>query len=126
MACETVTLIVEPKQRVIGRLPKDKFAKRDIGYLVCDRSLDWIMLSQSLPQMVKWINENVSSGDRWDRVSLTGMFESINKSEGRNGGFHKGRYRIQTVPRASAMEVFESERRRYRNSAIIGYNIRSK
>ena len=126
MACDTVTLIVEPKQRVIGRLPKDKFAKLDVGYLVFDRSRDWIMLSQSLPQMVKWINENVSSGDRWDRVSLTGMFESINKSEGRNGGFHKGRYRIQTVPRASAMEAFETQRRRYRNSAIIGYNIKAK
>jgi hypothetical protein len=120
MACETVTLIVEPKQRVIGRLPKDKFAKRDI------RSLDWIVLSQSLPQMVKWINENVSSGEVWDRVSLTGMFENINKSNGRNGGFHKGRYRIQTVPRASAMEAFETQRRRYRNSAIIGYNIKAK
>ena len=114
-----------PQQRLVGRLPKDRFAKKDVAYLVTDRSREWILICQSLPLLVTWINTNLSSGEQWDRVSLSGMFENLDRTDGRHGGWHKGRFRVSSLPLSDSNEVFNAMRVEYKNAAIVGHNMKA-
>ena len=108
----------------LGFLPRDSYSKKDVAYLMTDRTMDACCLSQSLPLIVKWVNENVSSGEKWDRVSLTGLFENMNRGDkSANGGWHKGRYRITSMPLADCTSAFESARQGHKRAVIIGHGI---
>jgi hypothetical protein len=107
----------------VARLPRDSFAKNDVAYLVVERSHEWIILCQSLPLLAKWINTNVSNGEAWDTVSVTGLFDSMGRETGRHGGWHKGRFRISKLSLDEATHVFESMRQNYKNAVMVGYAI---
>jgi hypothetical protein len=118
-------LQLNPHQR-LGALPKDAHAKKDVAYLLVDRSHEWTVLCQSLPLLAKWVNENVSSGERCDRVTVTGLFENMDKTDGASGGWHKGRYRVSRVPLKDSSALFDSVRGDHKNAAIVGHNIRAR
>ena len=106
------------KQR-LTRVYKDVHAKRDVAYLVEDRQREWVILCQSLPLLARWINENVSSGCTWERVSVTGLFENIDRTDGRHGGWHKGRYRVRRVPLAQSSAEFEAMRKECTHAVVV-------
>ena len=77
-----------------------------------------MLLCQSLPRVVRWINAQVS--ERWDRVSISGLHECVDRTDSkRNGGWHKGRWRIRTVPLERSCQAFEATRAGYRNAAVV-------
>ena len=115
------TVIVGPREHLRG-VPRDAFAKKNVAYIVVDRSQDWVVLCQSLPLIARWINANLSSGEAWDRVSTTGLFENLNRSGGRNGGWHKGRFRVTSVPLEESVDAFERMRKDRRHAAIVGHS----
>ena len=94
-------------------------AKRDVAYLVVDRQREWAILAMSLPKLARFINDNLSSGQAWDRVSVTGLFESLNREDGRHGGWHKGRYRVRRMPLADSAPEFEAVRARCAHAAVV-------
>ena len=116
--CAASTMLLDSSTRLV-RVHRDFASKKDIVYLVVDRSREWVILCQSLPLVVKWINENISNGDSWDRVTVTGLFESLNRTDGRNGGWHKGRFRVCSVPLTQSRDVFEGVRTNYANAAVV-------
>eukprot|EP00966_Prymnesium_polylepis_P162011 3744152-Prymnesium_polylepis.2 len=120
------TVLFKPQQRLSGQVPKDQFAKKNVAYIVVDRDQDWVILCQSLPLLTRWINKNLSSGEKWDKVSTTGLFENLNRSGGRNGGWHKGRFRISSVPLDKSRDEFERMRKGRAKAAIVGHNMRSQ
>ena len=89
---------------------KDQYAKKAVAYLLTDRSGEWCIMCQSLPLLASWVNHNLSDGNAWDRVTVTGLFENLNKTSGRSGGYHKGRFRVRSVPLAQAGEEFQKAR----------------
>ena len=117
---------LNPHQR-LASLPRDKYVKHDVAYLLVDRTQECCVLAQSLPLLAKWVNQNVSSGDRCDRVSLTGLHENLNRpTDCRNGGWHKGRYRVTSMPLADSAEAFDAARREHNHAAIIGHTIQAR
>ena len=114
------SVIVMPHQNLSGPVPKDQFAKKNVAYIATDRGQDWVILCQSLPLLAKWINANLSCGEPWDKVSTTGLFENLNRSGGRNGGWHKGRWRIKSVDLDSATAEFEALRSESKQAALVG------
>ena len=108
-------------ERLTGVLPKDAHSKVDLAYLLVDRQNEWTVLSQSLPLMAKWVNKNVSNGQRWDRVTVTGLFENLNREDGSSGGWHKGRYRVSSVSRQAACDAFNSVRSSHKHAAICSH-----
>ena len=96
-----------------------KGAKRDVAYLVVDRQREWAIFATSLPRLARFINDNLSSGHAWDRVSVTGLFESLNREDGRHGGWHKGRYRVRRMPLADSAPEFEAVRARCAHAAVV-------
>ena len=111
-------MVLESEQRVAGVL-RDVHAKNDVAYILTSRSRDWIVLSQSLPLLAAWVNEKLACDEQWDKVSVTGLFESLNRTGGRNGGWHKGRFRVRSVPLADSGDAFEVARGEYANAAIV-------
>ena len=117
---------LSPHQR-LGALPKDTHSKRPVAYLLVDRLKEWCVLCQSLPLLAKWINENVSNGERCERVTVTGLFENMNKTNGSSGGWHKGRYRVSTVSLGQdASNAFDSVRGDHKCAAVVGHRIRAR
>eukprot|EP00966_Prymnesium_polylepis_P328235 7384045-Prymnesium_polylepis.1 len=121
-------LQLSPHQR-LGALPRDAHAKKDVVYLLVDRSHEWTVLSQSLPLLAKrFINESDirDNGERCERVTVTGRFENMNQVDGTSGGWVKGRYRVSSLARARAHDAFESVRSDHRHAAIDGHKIRAR
>ena len=85
---------------------------------LCKIVVMWIVMGQSLPAMAKFINANISEGP-WSNATVTGLFENINREGSRNGGYHKGRYRISSVPLEHARDVFEVTRQDYIRAAVV-------
>ena len=50
---------------------------------------------------------------------MTGLHECLDRTDKRNGGWHKGRFRIQSVPLERSSEVFEETRTAYQNAAVV-------
>ena len=70
-----VCLVLRPDQQLDGILPRDFHSKVDRAYILTDRSNEWTVMCQSLPLLTRWVNENLSTGEKWDTVSLTGVFQ---------------------------------------------------
>ena len=88
--------VLRAGERLAG-VSKDRYSKRDVAYVVTDRTGEWVLLSQSLPRVVRYINAHV--GEPWERVSVSGLHECLDRTDKRNG-WHKGRWRIVSVPLA--------------------------
>ena len=118
MACAS-TCVLKENQR-IANVHKDfgQGRRKEVVYIIEDRCHDWVIMGQSLPAIAKFINKNVSDGP-WSNATVTGLFENMNREGVRNGGFHKGRYRIRSVPLACASDVFEETRQYYIRAAIV-------
>ena len=85
--------------------------------MATDRTGDWTLLSQKLPLLTAYINSNLA--DQWGKVSTTGLYEAVDRTNGRVGGWHKGRWRVKMVPLADAREVFEVAKRDHKYAAVL-------
>jgi hypothetical protein len=117
-----MTTELAPTQRLAG-VQKEPHAKRRRGaavaYLVVDREGEWAILGQKLHLLSRWINDHVVDGSPWARVSTTGLWGSVDRTDGRHGGWHKGRFRIRSVCLERAIEEWEATRTAYAKSAIV-------
>ena len=120
MAC----LVLTPDQQLAGLLKRDFHSKKDRAYVLTDRSNEWTVMCQSLPLLTRWVNDHLSTGEKWDKVSLTGVFQNINQTGGRNGGYLKGKFRICSMPLAEAIDYFNVIRKTCRNAVVIGHKVR--
>ena len=114
-----MAFVLHDDQRLVN-VQKDfgQGRKNTCAYIVCDRCHEWILLGQSIPALTRFINKHISDGP-WSDASVTGLFENMNCEGLRNGGYHRGRYRIGKVHLESAPDVFEEEREDYVRAAIV-------
>ena len=116
----TCIAVVNPSE--IPPMKRERRARRprgkvEIAYVCYDRSGDWTLLSQKLPILTEYINTNLA--DEWGKVSTTGLYEAVDRTSGRVGGWHKGRWRVKMVPLVEAKAAFEAARREHRFAAVL-------
>jgi hypothetical protein len=118
MACISAYVLNENQR--LANVHKDfgQGRSKEVVYIVKDRSYEWIVMGQSLPAIAKFINIKISDGP-WSNATVTGLFENMNREGSRNGGYHRGRYRICSVPLDSARDVFEEARQDYVQAAVV-------
>ena len=122
IGCEAETMYLQPSQRLAGVQKEWHTRKRDgkdIAYVIFDRSGKIALLTQKLPAVTDFINNHLISAD-YEKVNTVGMWEILNQTGGRVGGWHKGRWRVQTVDLESVAERFEAARREHEEAAVIG------
>jgi hypothetical protein len=114
-------LTIDLNGQRLASVRRDFAAKKDVVYIVESKSKDLILLCQSIPLVAQWINDHMSNGEPWDHVSVTGLFESVNRRDdnGRFGGYHKGKFRVRSVPLDQASDVFESVRTGYEKALVV-------
>ena len=98
---------------------RDHWSKNDLVYIITCRSRQWLIVGQSLPQLARWINSELSCGEAWDKVSVTGLFDCINRTDRKDGGFHKGRYRVQIVALERCADTVEAMRGDYKHTVVV-------
>jgi hypothetical protein len=90
-------------------------------YILFDRSGRIAMLTQKLPAVTQFINNHlVHPEEPYAKVNCVGLWEMLNKTDGRVGGWHKGRWRVTTCDLESATAVFDAARRDHQEAAVIG------
>ena len=117
-------VFLKPSQRLAG-VQKERHARKrdgkDIAYVIFDRCGKIALLTQKLPAVTEFINTHLVSPDEpWAKVNTVGLWEILNQTGGRVGGWHKGRWRVQTVDLESATATFEAMRRDHESAAVIG------
>ena len=112
-------LTIDLEGQRLARIHRDFATKKDVCYLAESRQKDLVLLCQSIPLLAQFINHNVSNGEPWDRVSVTGLFEAIDRRDGRYGGYHKGKFRLSCVPLAKGAEKLESMRGEYQKAMVV-------
>ena len=115
--------VLAPSQKV-SVVRRDHCTKKDLAYLVLDRVSLQIFMGQSLPVLCAAINAQLNNSERWNRVSVTGLFENMNREPqgSRNGSWHKGRYRVRSVALHEAKDVFESYRQEMKTAIVVAVN----
>ena len=118
------TMYLDPSQHLAG-VRKERYTRKkdgkDICYLVLDRFGKIALISQKLPAVTDFINTHVVRQDEpWTRVNTVGLWEILDRTGGRVGGWHKGRFRVMSVDLESAPERFEEARREHEQAAVIG------
>ena len=120
----TQTMHLKPSQRLAGGRKEWHTRKRngaDVCYLILDRCGKVALLTQKLPLVSAFINANlVAPEEPWTRVNTTGMWEILNQTGGRMGGWHKGRWRVLSVELDQAPARFETVRREHADAVVIG------
>ena len=109
-------LVLTPQQH-LTRVYQDRSAKGYV-YLVRCRNNSTLIMSQSLPLVCRFINQRLSN-EACDSVSVTSFHDHLNRTEGRNGGYVAGRWRVRTLPLAEASEEFERERSAFENAVVV-------
>ena len=119
------TMYLQPTQRLAG-VRKEWHARKkggkDICYVLLDRRGKIALLTQKLPAATDFINTHLVDpvNEPWAKVNTVGLWEIVNQTGGRVGGWHKGRWRVQTVDLESATATFEAMRRDHESAAVIG------
>ena len=117
----TSTLVLAPSE-TLAAIRKEKYTKprggRNIAYVVCDRLGKLSLIGQKLPLLAAAINDSV--GDEvWARVSVNGLWESVDRSDGRAGPWCKGRWRVKSVELERACQEYEKERASHERAVVM-------
>ena len=115
-----MSVILAPTERV-SCVRKERYAKRrgrsEVAFVVIDRERQWVLLGQKLQLLSKWINAYVVDDKPWNRVSTTGLWGSVDRTDGRE--WHKGRFRVRAFDLRRAAEEFERARTADVKSAVV-------
>ena len=115
------TFVLAPSERLAG-IRKEKYTKphggKAIAYIISDRLGELEFLGQKLERLCSAINQHVGD-EQWARVSVNGLWESIDRTTGRTGPWCKGRWRVTSVELERACEEYERERTRHIQSMIV-------
>ena len=103
------------------RHTRSKKDGKDMCYLISDKMGKIALCSQKLTAVTEFINSNLVHPDEpWSKVNVVGLWEILNQTGGRVGGWHKGRFRVMSVDLESAPEMFEEARLAHEQAAVIG------
>ena len=115
------SLVLAENERLTG-IRKERYTKprdgRDVAYLVCDRLGQVGFLAQKLRPLVQVINQHVET-EAWARVSVNGLWESIDRTDGKVGPWVKGRWKVRSVDLERAVDGFEQERAVHNRAVIV-------
>ena len=115
---------LKPDQRLAG-VSKEWHTRKRNGkvscYVILDRFGKLLLMTQKLPVASSFINSTlVDPQEPWTKVTTNGLWEIIDQTGGRVGGWHKGRFRVMSVKLDDATSCFEAMRTSHEEAVVIG------
>lgn len=114
------TFTLQPSEKLAG-IRKEKWTKprdgKDVAYVVVDRLGQCEFIGQKIPLLVDAINEQAS--EPCARVSINGLWVSVDKTDGYAGPWCKGRWRVRSVELDAACEEYERARPHHQKAIIV-------
>lgn len=110
------------KSDVLVGVSKERHTKPRAGrlkaFLVVDRTGQCCLIAQKLPLLAAAINRHVAV-DHSARVSVNGLWESIDRVGARTGPWLKGRWLVKSVDIECAISAFEQTRREHEQCIVV-------
>ena len=122
MATPLATDMVRPNERLVA-IGKEPHARRRHGKLVqwfvTDKYCQILLSSGKLSSLQTYINAHLVE-ERHDRVNMSGMYESMGRSDARTGGYYQHRWKVSCTPIEDATHVFEKLRPGFETAVLVG------
>ena len=97
---------------------REYHSRKKGAYVLIDKHEEYLIVSQKLQPISTFLNS--IAPDHSSRVSVTALYEILDNTENRVGGWSKHRWKCRFIPLESAVALFESERGRYQQVLILG------
>lgn len=115
---------VAAPRRLVAIRKENRARKRGgdaVVYFCLDRFNEYMYVSQKIKTIVEEINsKQVDPAEPWARASVSGMFKCLNTTNGRQGGYHHGRWRIAACSTSDAGSMYEKYSPHFMNTVILG------
>jgi hypothetical protein len=111
---------INAKERVVD-IRRERYSRKHNGHVVqwfvADKHGTLLLSSGKLSALQHYINAHVEAPH--DRVHLSGLFETMERTEGRTGGWYLNRWLVSTTPITDAAAVLEKLRRDYQRVVMV-------
>jgi hypothetical protein len=112
---------IKPEERVVD-IRRERYSRKHNGdvvqWFVEDKHGKILLSSGKLSALQHYINaQHVEA--LHDRVHLSGLFETMMRTEGRTGGWYLNRWLVSTTPITDAAAVLEKLRRDYQRVVMV-------
>ena len=105
----------------ITSLKRERNARRHAGqpvmWFLLDKFGQYLVCSQKLSCVQQYVNAHAEGP--WDRVHMSGLYESVHSSGGRTGGFYKNRWKLVVCPIEDAAAMLEEKRRGVERTILL-------
>ena len=117
---------LDPSEKLVG-VQREWHTRKVGAYIVVDRYGKFVLVSQRLPLIASFLNAMAS--DTAERVSVPALHQTVGKTQNRNCGYTKHRWRLSWCKLEDVGEHFENMRRDFEQAVILGapsaYRIRT-
>lgn len=118
MKVEAATIKQNERLLAIRREPYSrKHNGQLVQWIVADKYGQLLLSSGKLSAVQSYINAHVEAPH--DRVHLSGLFESMERTKGRTGGWYLNRWMVSTAPLDDAARVLEKMRPEYERVVLV-------
>ena len=118
-----VEVIRRADQTRVSSIKKERHARRHGGehvqWFVADKHGQLLLSSGKLSSLQAFINAHLAK-ERYDRVNIGGLYESMGRSDPRTGGYYQHRWKVSCAPLEEAAHVFEELRPGFESAVLVG------
>ena len=114
--------VIRPDER-ISAIKKEPHARRfgggHVQWFIADKHGQLLLSSGKLSALQAYINARLAT-EKYDRVNIGGLYESMGRSDPRTGGYYQHRWKVSRAPLEEAADVFEKMRPGFDQAVVVG------
>ena len=112
---------ITPEERVVA-ISREPYARKHQGeavqWFIEDKHGQLLLSGGKLSHLQSYINAHVEAPH--DKVHLSGLYETMRRTDGRTGGWYQRRWMVSTAPIDDAATVMEKLRPGYQHVVMVG------
>ena len=112
--------VIKPEERIV-MIRREPYSRKHNGELVqwfvADKYGRVLLSGGKLSALQNYINSHVET--HHDKVHLSGLYESMERTDGRTGGWYLNRWMVSTTPLNDAPAVLEKLRPEYERVVMV-------
>ena len=114
--------VIRPDER-IRAIKKERHARRYAGdhvqWFIADKHGRLLLSSGKLSALQAYTNAHLAR-EKHDRVNISGLYESMGRSDPRTGGYYKNRWKVSRALLEDAADVFMKLRPGFDRVVVVG------
>ena len=115
MNCECITVRAADALKSVKR---EWHTRKEGCYILEDKHGTYLIVAQKLQAIASFLS--TIAPDAASRISVTALYEILDNTDNRVGGWSKHRWRVRHAKLEDAGEAFEHARERFEHALVLG------